>query len=106
MTIKAIHVLIFFFLIGCVFWTAYSAIRGYLGAGLWIASAGVIVEGVILLFSGGKCPLTEAAERKGATSGSVADLFLPKWFADRIFVICGLIFLISWLGIGWQILAK
>jgi hypothetical protein len=33
--------------------------------------------------------LTILTERLGAVRGSVADIFLPKWFADRIFPICG-----------------
>jgi hypothetical protein len=30
-----------------------------------------------------------------AVRGSVADIFLPKWFADRIFPICGTIYLVT-----------
>jgi hypothetical protein len=33
--------------------------------------------------------LTILTERLGAARGSVTDIFLPKWFADRIFPICG-----------------
>ena len=33
--------------------------------------------------------MTLLAERLGAAQGSVTDIFLPKWFADRIFPICG-----------------
>ena len=39
--------------------------------------------------------LTLLAERAGAASGSVADIFLPKWFADRIFPICGTTYVIA-----------
>lgn len=45
--------------------------------------------------NGGKCPPTAVAERHGAANGSVSDIFLPRWFADRIFPICGTLFLVG-----------
>ena len=32
----------------------------------------------------GHCPLTRLVEDLGADSGRVSDIFLPRWFADRI----------------------
>jgi hypothetical protein len=55
----------------------------------------VLVESIVLISFGWKCPLTILAERLGASDGAVADLFLPKWFADRIFPVCGTTFLIA-----------
>ena len=49
----------------------------------------VLIEGFILLANGWRCPLTVYAERLGAPSGSVTDLFLPRWLADRAFLVCG-----------------
>jgi hypothetical protein len=34
----------------------------------------------------------------------VADLFLPNWFADRIFPICGTLFVIALILIGGRLL--
>jgi hypothetical protein len=45
--------------------------------------------------SGWTCPLTMLAERLSAASGSVAGIFLPKWFADRFFPICGTTYLVA-----------
>jgi hypothetical protein len=36
--------------------------------------------------------LTILTEHLGAARGSVTDIFLPKWFADRIFPVCGTTF--------------
>jgi hypothetical protein len=47
------------------------------------------VESIVLAASGWTCPLTILTERLGAARGSVSDIFLPKWLADRIFPICG-----------------
>ena len=51
----------------------------------------------------GACPLTLLAERMGAARGSVTDIFLPKWFADRIFPICGSLYGIALLMIAWRL---
>lgn len=55
----------------------------------WIAVGLIVLEGLALMLAGWTCPLTLLAERQGATRGSVADIFPPRWFADRIFPICG-----------------
>jgi hypothetical protein len=49
----------------------------------------LLLESIVLALSGWTCPLTILAERQGAARGSVADIFLPGWLADRIFPICG-----------------
>jgi hypothetical protein len=59
---------------------------------------------VALAASGWTCPLTILAERRGAMRGSVADIFLPKWFADRIFPICGSLYALAVALIVWRIL--
>ncbi len=50
------------------------------------AMAGAVVAGESLVFvvSGFRCPLTQLAERLGAESGSVTDLWLPRWFARNL----------------------
>jgi hypothetical protein len=44
------------------------------------------------------------AERQGALRGSVTDLFLPRWLADRIFPICGTLYGIALFTIAWRVL--
>jgi hypothetical protein len=50
------------------------------------AVAGAIVAGETLVFlgDGARCPLTEIAERLGAESRSVTDIYLPRWFARNL----------------------
>ncbi len=52
----------------------------------WTAPAVVLVlgESVVFFGNGWRCPLTGLAESLGAESGRVTDIFLPRWFADRI----------------------
>jgi hypothetical protein len=87
--IKLVHTVIFWFLSGCVVYALFSGVTGRLMAWTGAALGCVVVEGVVLAAWGCTCPLTLLAERLGAAHGQVADLFLPKWFADRIFPICG-----------------
>jgi hypothetical protein len=51
-----------------------------------VGVAGAIVAGETLVFAGNgcRCPLTQLAERYGAQSGSVTDIYLPKWFAHNM----------------------
>jgi hypothetical protein len=41
-------------------------------------------ESLIFVANGFRCPLTEVAERVGAEQGSVADIYLPRWFARNL----------------------
>lgn len=93
--IKLVHTFIFIVLSGCVIYVLVSGAFDRITSWTWVAMAAIVVEGVVLAVSGGRCPLTIAAERLGASDGSVADIFLPRWFADRVFPICGGLYLIG-----------
>jgi hypothetical protein len=55
------------------------------------AAAGVVALGetVVFLSNNQVCPLTPLAEELGATSGTVTDLYLPRWLSTRIPLIAG-----------------
>jgi hypothetical protein len=87
--VKVVHTVIFWILSACVAYALLSGITGRITAWTWIAVGLVLVESIVLAASGWTCPLTILTERLGAARGSVSDIFLPKWLADRIFPICG-----------------
>ena len=87
--IKLVHSVIFWILSLCVVYALYSGVADRITTWTWVAVGLLLIESVVLVVSGWTCPLTILAERKGAMRGSVTDIFLPKWFADRIFPICG-----------------
>jgi hypothetical protein len=93
--IKVLHTITFVVLSACVLYVVISGAFNRIGPFTWIAVATVVVEGVVLALSGWRCPLTAVAERLGAVQGSVADIFLPRWFADRVFPICTTLFVIG-----------
>jgi hypothetical protein len=87
--VKLVHTLIFWVLSACVVYVLFSGVADRITAWTWVAVGLVLIESVVLAASGWICPLTILAERLGAARGSVTDIFLPKWLADRIFPICG-----------------
>jgi hypothetical protein len=93
--IKLAHTLAFFVLSIANLIVLYSALSGDISTVTWIAFALCLVEGVVLMLNGWRCPLRIYAENIGAVSGQITDIFLPKWFADRIFLICGTMFGVS-----------
>lgn len=90
--IKAVHAVLF--ILGSVLLSAliYEVVFGRITALTWTAVFVFIGEGIILLFLGWRCPLSDYAESLGATSGQVTDMFFPKWFADRVFIRYGALF--------------
>lgn len=102
--IKLLHTLIFWVLSLCVGYALFSGVADRIGVWTWVAVGLILIEGVILVASGGTCPLTLMAERRGAQRGTVSDLFLPKWFADRIFPICGMLYAVALVVIAWRLL--
>lgn len=93
--IKLLHTIIFWVLSFCVAYALFSGIFDRITVWTWVAVGLLLVESIVLATAGWICPLTLLAERQGAPRGSVADIFLPKWFADRIFPICGSLYVIA-----------
>jgi hypothetical protein len=104
--VKALHTAIFVILSACVLLVLFSGVTGYVTAWTWGAVAAIVAEGIALAASGGKCPLTVWAEKHGALEGGVADIFLPKWIADRIFPVCGSLFAASLALVAFRIFSR
>jgi hypothetical protein len=90
--VKVIHTMIFWILSASVLYALYSGVADSITTWTWVAVGLVLLESVVLAAYGWTCPLTILTERLGAARGSVTDIFLPKWFADRIFPVCGTTF--------------
>jgi hypothetical protein len=102
--VKVVHTLIFWVLSACVLYVLFSGVVDRITAWTWVAVGLVLVESIVLAVSGWTCPLTILTERMGAARGSVTDIFLPKWFADRIFPICGTTYAVALLFILFRVL--
>ena len=104
--IEVVHTAIFFILSACVLFLLHSAVAGPITVWTWVALGLVTAETIVLALSGWQCPLTVLAERMGAKEPGVADLFLPKWLADRIFPVCGTTFVLSCLLLAWRLASR
>jgi hypothetical protein len=102
--IKLVHTIIFWVLSLCTVYALYSGVADHVTIWTWVAVVALLIESVVLVASGWTCPLTILAERQGAPQGSVADIFLPRWLADRIFPICGTMFALALVLIVWRVL--
>jgi hypothetical protein len=100
--IKALHTAIFFGMSGSVFYLLYSAMANRVTRWTWVALVAIVGEGAVLLLFGGSCPLRLLAEEVGEERGSVTDIFLPRWLADRIFVIFTPLAIVGMLVLGWR----
>lgn len=102
--IKLVHTIIFWILSLCVVYTLFSGLADRITVWTWVAAGSLLVESAVLIAFGWTCPLTILAERLGAERGSVTDIFLPKWLADRIFPICGTAYGVGVALILWRLL--
>jgi hypothetical protein len=103
--IKLVHTLVFWVLSWCVVYALLTGLADRITVWTWVAVGLVLVESVVLAVSGWTCPLTILAERRGALRGSVSDIFLPRWFADRIFPICGTLYVVALVAIAWRMVS-
>jgi hypothetical protein len=82
--IKTIHTAIWASVEAAVAYLIFSGITKRTNR-LVTASAGVVVaETAIYAVNGFTCPLTHLAESTGADSGSVTDIYLPRWLARSL----------------------
>jgi hypothetical protein len=102
--IKLVHTIVFWILSACVLYALYCGLADRITTWTWVAVGLLLVESVVLAVSGWTCPLTILAERQGAPRGSVVDIFLPKWLADRIFPVCGTLYAIALVLIAVRVL--
>ena len=95
--IKTLHTFIFLVMSAAILYVLYSALTRTYDVWLVIALAAVILECVVFLANGRRCPLTKWARYYGDASGNdwIADIFLPARFAPKIPLVCGGLFVIS-----------
>ncbi len=82
--IKAVHTFIWATIESAVVWLVVSGLLGKRDRSVGIAAGIVTLESVVFLANGARCPLTGVAESLGSESGSVTDIFLPRWLAKSL----------------------
>lgn len=82
--IKALHTAIFFSVAGLIVLFAWDGLRQRPSRRAAASLGVVLAESAIDVSNNQVCPLTPLAEELGAERGSVADIFVPDWFSQRI----------------------
>jgi hypothetical protein len=82
--VKSLHSGIFLSVAVSIVQVCYAGVTGRPSRWTRVALVTAVGECVIFAAWGFRCPLRLVAEGLGAESGQVTDIFLPRWFADRI----------------------
>lgn len=95
--IKLLHSVIFVFMSACVGYLFYAGLTATYDWRLAFAVGAVLLEGVVLLLSGRRCPLNTLAKRLGDESGDdlIADYLLPQWAVRRTVPFCTSVFVLG-----------
>ena len=90
--IKITHSAIFWFMVTCLFYILYCAITMTYNWTLLVALSAILIEGLALILNRFQCPLTSLARKYGDDKGTVADIFLPAWYARNTFKFAAVLF--------------
>lgn len=82
--VKAFHTLAWFLIEACMVYLLYAGVRGQTDKRSGVAACVVAGETLIFAANGFHCPLTAVAKNLGDATGSVTDIYLPKWFARNL----------------------
>jgi hypothetical protein len=100
--IKLVHSAIFLLNSAAILHVFIAGVRDRPSRWTSAALAIAFTEVAVFVANHGRCPLTDLTEQLGAESGRVSDIFLPKWFADRIPELCTPPLLIGVLALLWH----
>jgi hypothetical protein len=87
--VKAIHTAAFVIISGAIAVFAWDGLTRRHGHRAKVAATIAITESIVYAGNNQVCPLTPLAEALGAESGSVTDIYLPKWISERVPLIGG-----------------
>ncbi len=76
--VRGLHTAIYVVMATACFVVLLAGLTGWSGPWLWAALGLVMVEAVVFISAGMKCPLTALAIRYGATRDGAYDTFFPE----------------------------
>ena len=100
--IKLVHSAIFLLNSAAILHVFVAGVRDRPSRWTGAALAVAFTEVAVFVANRGRCPFTDLVERLGAENGRVSDIFLPRWFADRIPQLCGPLLLVGVLALLWR----
>ena len=82
--VKTFHTFAWFTIEACMVYVLYAGVRGRTDRKVGLAAGVVTAETLVFAANGFHCPLTAVAKDLGDATGSVTDIYLPKWFARNL----------------------
>ena len=80
--VKTLHTVAWLVIEACMAYVLYAGITGRNDRKTRAAAVVVAGESLIFAGTGFQCPLTVVAKNLGDGSGSVTDIYLPRWLAN------------------------
>jgi hypothetical protein len=88
--VRALHSAIYLVMAAASLLVLFAGLTGARGPWLWVALVLVLVESLVFVGCGFKCPLTAVATRYGASpDGAAFDTFLPDRITRHTFRVFG-----------------
>jgi hypothetical protein len=79
-SVKVIHTIVWAFFVGCILAIPVAAWQGRFALALGLSGI-VLMEVLVLVMNGLRCPLTDVAARYTADRRDNFDIYLPLWLA-------------------------
>ncbi len=105
-SVKLIHTVIWAFFVTVIFYVLYCGLTNQITTCTWIAIGLVIVEGLVLLVFGGRCPLTLVARNYSDSGRDNFDIFLPDWLARYNKVIFTSLYIVGVILVVYRLLHR
>jgi hypothetical protein len=92
--VKVVHTVVWALLAGAIVALPFLAVQAFFG---WAAifSVVIVVEGVVLLANGWRCPLTDLAAKYTDDRSPSFDIYMPNWLARHNKTIFTVLFLVN-----------
>lgn len=103
--VKMVHTFIWTFFNIVIFYSLYAVIIDKIDQWVWISLGLILMEGLILMAFGKKCPITLIARRYSDSTKDNFDIFLPNWLAKHTQIIYTIIVFITILILAFRLIS-
>ncbi|WP_020602041.1 hypothetical protein [Spirosoma spitsbergense] len=104
--VKLLHTVIWAFFVTVIGYVVYCGIADDISRYTWLAAGLVMLEGLVLLIFGGRCPLTILAQNYSDSDRDNFDIFLPNWLARYNKLIFTSLYVAGLILVGYRLLHR